>query len=206
MSNFNKDKLLVHDNTLENHSLQLSELAVTKADKSNLDKLQKNIDSHASKISNVEDKVAKNKENIAANKNAVDNHEKRISRNERILRQQAVVEAETRAAVIANAQGIYQNSEAIKTLNSRVDHLDDKLNKGMALMSAMATVDFQDVNAGEIGIGAGLGHYGNSQGVAVGVAYAPSDDFKINAKYSVSTSDVKTSAVGVGAVYKFKVR
>lgn len=31
---------------------------------------------------------------------------------------------------------------------------------------------FTDVNSGELGIGAGIGHYENSQSVAVGVAYA----------------------------------
>lgn len=148
-----------------------------------------------------------NNEKIAANKTATDKaiakNEDRITKNEKVLKETYQAQAE----VIANhAQAINENRNAIRSLNNRVDHLDDKLNKGMALMSAMTTVDFQDVNPGEMGIGAGIGSYGGSQGVAVGVAYSPSENFRINAKYSVSTSDIKTSAVGVGAVYKFKVR
>lgn len=165
----------------------------------NEDKIAKNtteIDKNKKDIAKVKDKADKNEKNIETNTKAIANHEKRI-RN---------VEAQTTDAIVANREAINQNSAAIKTLNNRMDQLDDKVNKGMALMSAMATVDFQDVNAGEIGIGAGLGHYGNSQGVAVGVAIAPSENLRVNAKYSVSTSNIKTSAVGVGAVYKFKVR
>ena len=178
----------------------------TKAIKQNTSDIKannQNIAKNKDDIAKLKNKSDKNEKNIDANKKAIANHEERITKNEKVLKQTYQAQAE----VLANhAQAINANRNAIRSLNNRVDHLDDKLNKGMALMSAMTTVDFQDVNPGEMGIGAGIGSYGNSQGVAVGVAYSPSENFRINAKYSVSTSDIKTSAVGVGAVYKFKVR
>ena len=90
-------------------------------------------------------------------------------------------------------------------LEKRVDNLDEKMNKGFSLMAAMNAVDFQNVQAGEMALGAGIGHYGNAQSVALGVAYAPTDDFNLNAKYSVTAGDVDSFAVGAGATYKFKV-
>jgi len=49
-------------------------------------------------------------------------------------------------------------------------------------MAAMNAVDFQNVQAGEMAIGAGIGHYGNAKSVALGVAYAPTDDFNLDRK------------------------
>ena len=72
-------------------------------------------------------------------------------------------------------------------------------------MAAMNAVDFQSVQAGEMAIGAGVGHYGNAQSVALGVAYSPVEDLTVNAKYSVTAGDIDSFAVGAGATYKFKV-
>ena len=98
------------------------------------------------------------------------------------------------------------NHEArITHLEDRVDRLDEKMNEGLSLMAAMNAVDFQNVEAGEMAIGAGFGHYGNAQSVAVGVAYAPTDNFNVNVKYSATAGNPESFAIGAGASYKFKV-
>ena len=94
----------------------------------------------------------------------------------------------------------------IDNLEKRVDNLDNKLNKGLSLMAAMNAVDFQDVSEGEMAIGAGVGHYGNAQSVAIGVAYAPTQNLNVNMKYSVTAGDVDSFAIGAGASYKFRVK
>ena len=90
-------------------------------------------------------------------------------------------------------------------LEKKVDHLDDKMNKGLSLMAAMNAVDFQNVQTGEMALGAGIGHYGNAQSVALGVAYSPVEDLTVNAKYSITAGDPDSFAVGAGATYEFKV-
>ena len=90
-------------------------------------------------------------------------------------------------------------------LEKKVDNLDNKMNKGLSLMAAMNAVDFQNVQTGEMAIGAGVGHYGNAQSVALGVAYSPVEDLTVNAKYSVTAGDADSFALGAGATYKFKV-
>lgn len=99
-----------------------------------------------------------------------------------------------------------RNRARLDEINERVSELDNKVNRGISLMAAMNAVDFQDVKPGEIGIGTGVGHFKNNEGVAVGIAFAPNENIKINAKYSVSTDDIKTSAVGIGGTVKFKIR
>ena len=110
------------------------------------------------------------------------------------------------AAQIDKFQGQMDKYEGrLSGLEKKVDHLDDKMNKGLSLMAAMNAVDFQSVQTGEMAIGAGVGHYGNAQSVALGVAYSPVEDLTVNAKYSVTAGDADSFAVGAGATYKFKV-
>ena len=111
------------------------------------------------------------------------------------------------AAQMDKFQGQMNNyGSRIDNLEKRVDNLDDKLNKGLSLMAAMNAVDFQDVSEGEMAIGAGVGHYGNAQSVAIGVAYAPTQNLNVNMKYSVTAGDVDSFAIGAGASYKFRVK
>ena len=102
-------------------------------------------------------------------------------------------------------QNFAQYDGRLSGLEKKVDHLDDKMNKGLSLMAAMNAVDFQNVQTGEMALGAGVGHYGNAQSVALGVAYSPVEDLTVNAKYSVTAGDADSFAVGAGATYKFKV-
>ena len=120
-------------------------------------------------------------------------------------------EAQTRAEEDIKIREEFAKADAainnrIDGVEQRIDNLDDKLNKGLSLMAAMNAVDFQDVNEGEMAIGAGFGHYGNAQSVAIGVAYSPVENLHVNAKYSVTAGDVDSFAVGVGASYKFRVK
>ena len=102
-------------------------------------------------------------------------------------------------------QNFAQYDGRLSGLEKKVDHLDDKMNKGLSLMAAMNAVDFQNIQTGEMALGAGIGHYGNAQSVALGVAYAPVEDLTVNAKYSITAGDPDSFAVGAGATYKFKV-
>ena len=107
---------------------------------------------------------------------------------------------------IADLRNDYtQVNGRLSGLEKKVDNLDNKMNKGLSLMAAMNAVDFQNVQTGEMAIGAGVGHYGNAQSVALGVAYSPVQDLTVNAKYSVTAGDVDSFALGAGATYKFKV-
>lgn len=146
---------------------------------------------------------------IKAREEADKNLETQINKNKE---EQAGIDKEqdskitTNETNIANLQQASNNHEArITHLEDRVDRLDEKMNEGLSLMAAMNAVDFQNVEAGEMAIGAGFGHYGNAQSVAVGVAYAPIDNFNVNVKYSATAGNPESFAIGAGASYKFKV-
>lgn len=95
---------------------------------------------------------------------------------------------------------------AIESNRSAISHLDKKVNKGTAMLVAMSNVDFQDVNAGEVAVGAGVGHYVGDQAVAIGVAYGVNDDFKVHAKFSGVAGNTHYNAIGGGLTYKFRTR
>ena len=135
---------------------------------------------------------------IEANKNAIADTNKQVETNKNTIA--------SNTNRIENLEDRYdQVNGRVSGLEKRVDHLDDKMNKGLSLMAAMNAVDFQNVQTGEMAIGAGVGHYGNAQSVALGVAYSPVEDLTVNAKYSVTAGDADSFAVGAGATYKFKV-
>ena len=162
------------------------------------------------------DAIAENKNQIAANKAEQDKVNAEQKENNK--QQQEAIEA-NKGNIAANRVDIDKNRDDITALQQnfdryegrlsglekKVDHLDDKMNKGLSLMAAMNAVDFQNVQTGEMALGAGIGHYGNAQSVALGVAYAPVEDLTVNAKYSITAGDPDSFAVGAGATYKFKV-
>lgn len=102
----------------------------------------------------------------------------------------------TNQQVADNTRRIDENAREIHDL--RRDH-----NNGMAQMSAMAAVDFVHVNPNKMKVGAGVGGYKGARAVAVGVAYAPTEHFLINAKWSTPTTTHRGSAFGIGATYEF---
>ena len=137
--------------------------------------------------------IETNKQNIEANKEAIDKETAdRVAADQEIMNN------------IEKYNGQYE--ARMNAMDKKIDNLDEKMNKGLSLMAAMNAVDFQDVQEGEMAIGAGVGHYGNAQSVAVGVAYSPSQNLNVNMKYSVTAGDVDSFAVGAGASYKFRVK
>ena len=137
--------------------------------------------------------IETNKQNIETNKNAIDKETAdRVAADQEIMNN------------IEKYNGQYE--ARMNAMDKKIDNLDEKMNKGLSLMAAMNAVDFQDVQEGEMAIGAGVGHYGNAQSVAVGVAYSPSQNLNVNMKYSVTAGDVDSFAVGAGASYKFRVK
>ena len=134
-------------------------------------------------------------------------------------------EADAKLGMKADKDSVYTKKESddkfmekadvkdLEATNARVSaneraikHLDSKLNKTTAMMTAMNNVDFQDVNAGEVAIGAGVGHFVGDQAVAVGVAYGVNDDLKVHAKWSGVAGDPHYNAIGGGLTYKFRTR
>lgn len=169
------------------NKIQDNNKIIASAEAKNIE-MQKDIEGNSVKIENNRKNIAKIEklhENSEKFQEKINNHEARIS---------------------AQEEEMMRTRAKMDDINSRIDRLDSKVNRGMSLMAAMTAIDFQDVRTGEVGIGAGLGHFENSQGIAVGVAYAPAENVRINAKYSVATDDIKTSAVGIGGTIKFRVR
>ena len=173
-------------NEEQNNNIKDNTAAIEDLKDSKLDKDTYETDKAAQKVTddNQNSKIEANSQAIEANKNAISSNTNRIEN------------LETEYA---------QVNGRVSGLEKRVDHLDEKMNKGLSLMAAMNAVDFQNVQTGEMAIGAGIGHYGNAQSVALGVAYAPAEDLTVNAKYSITAGDADSFAVGAGATYKFNV-
>ena len=171
--------------------------------------LTSKIEDNSKIIASVEAKNIKAQKDIELNSTKIEKNSKNIAKIEKLHENSERVQGTIdnhEARISAQEEEIMRTRAKMDDINRRIDNLNNKVNRGMSLMAAMTAIDFQNVRAGEIGIGAGLGHFENSQGVAVGAAYAPTENIRINAKYSVSTDNIKTSAIGIGGTIKFKMR
>lgn len=92
----------------------------------------------------------------------------------------------------------------ISNLEKETKHLNEKINKATAMSTAMSNVDFPQLQAGDVGVAAGIGHCQNVQAVAVGVGYAISDDFRIHTKLSAVAGNSHYNTIGGGVSYRFR--
>ena len=216
-----------NEDAIQGNTQQIVDLNNSKLDKEQYenDKLaqEKRDEDQDGKINNVSNRLESfkdqvNSDNAAQNEIIANNTQNIDDLKTENKNQQAAIDT-NKQDIAANKDAITQNKNDIADLRNdytqvngrlsglekKVDNLDNKMNKGLSLMAAMNAVDFQSVQAGEMAIGAGVGHYGNAQSVALGVAYSPVEDLTVNAKYSVTAGDADSFAVGAGASYKFKV-
>ena len=101
---------------------------------------------------------------------------------------------------------VQKNKQAIANNARRIEAVDRKVNKTAALSTAMASLDFGKVKTGKIAVGAGIGGYHNEQAVAVGVAYQPTEDLLLTAKFSGVTGNPKYNSYGASVSYQFSVK
>lgn len=102
-----------------------------------------------------------------------------------------------------NSEHIEKNSKRIDGLEKKVDGLESKMNKGLAMAAATSSIVYPHLGKGDLGIGAGIGGYGGSQAIAIGVAMQPTENVRINT--NVSTSDTSDTMYGAGVGYKFNI-
>ncbi|UUV18409.1 YadA-like family protein [Fusobacteria bacterium ZRK30] len=111
---------------------------------------------------------------------------------------------ETSYEAITSMNGdINKNSKRIDGLEKKVDGLESKMNKGLAMAAATSSIVYPHLGRGDVGIGAGMGGYGGSQAIAIGVAMQPTENVRINT--NVSTSDTSDTMYGAGVGYKFNI-
>ena len=151
------------------------------------------------------DNITTNTDNITTNTDNITTNTDNITTNTDNITTNTDNIATNTTDIATNAAGVATNASGITSLGNQLNNLDEKLNQGMSLLAAMDAIDFKNVEEGEMAFGVGTGYYGNSQAVAVGVAYAPTENLNVNAKYSLTTGSGNDYAAGVGAVYKFKL-
>ncbi|KID50081.1 hypothetical protein C095_01365 [Fusobacterium necrophorum subsp. funduliforme B35] len=141
---------------------------------------------------------------ITANKQAIDaeverskakddEHDKGITANKEAIDAEV---ARSTAEDLKHDKGIADNKKAIEELRRDSE-------EGIASVAAMSVLDFKGAPVGRVGIGAAIGGYRGKQAVAVGMAFAPSENLNFTGKVGLSTDDIRNSAYGVGVNYFF---
>lgn len=201
--NFNKVQSVVNQEITDRTGADAALQGQITTNKNDITTLSGKVTTLETKDTDLQNQITINKNDIAANKTAIETNKTNIANNKTAINQEI---SDRIAADTVLQNQISNNTSRIEGLEKSVDNLGDKMNKGMSLMAAMSAVEFQDVSEGEMAIGAGIGHYGDSQSVAIGVAYSPTQNLNVNMKYSVTAGDVDSFAIGAGASYKFRVK
>lgn len=115
----------------------------------------------------------------------------------------AAAEAYSRAESIRNSVDINQLKLNVEQNRKDISELRREHRKAIAQVAAMSSIDFGNVKARTIKVGAALGHYRDHTAIAVGAAVAPNDNWLINTKVATSTKSSKDVTFGLGATYEF---
>ena len=101
--------------------------------------------------------------------------------------------------VISTNKDLKENKKEEYASDYKSEEISDKTSRVTALGSAMGAVDLGKIEKRKFRIGAGVGSSNNTQAVAVGVGYAPTDRFRVNTKFSTSSTSKRASAISIGA-------
>lgn len=120
------------------------------------------------------------------------------------INKQVKAEISDNLGVVNN--NVAKNTHQIKNNTKRIGELDTKINKTTALTQATANLDFGNVKVGNTAIGLGVGNYNSETGVAVGIAYRPSENFFMSAKWSGLPGTGNYNSYGASATYQFNFK
>ena len=101
--------------------------------------------------------------------------------------------------IISTNKDLKENKKEEYTSDYKSEEISERTSRVTALGSAMGAVDLGKIEERKFRIGAGVGSSNNNQAVAVGVGYAPTDRFRVNTKFSTSSTSKRASAVSIGA-------
>lgn len=135
-------------------------------------------------------KIATNKQNIDSNSSNIKKHHTQINNN--------TIEIEN---LKKNNQKLADN---INNNSNNIQKLNTKLEKGLAITTAISGIEFIPIEKGEVAIGAAVSTYHEKQAIAIGIQGAPSENFRINSKIGVVPTKNTEFAGSIGASWKFK--
>ena len=108
--------------------------------------------------------------------------------------------------IISNYTEIQENKKAIENNAREIKRVDAKINKVAALSQATASLDWGQISVGNVGVGASIAQYSNETGIAVGVAYRPTDNFFMNLKWTGLAGEPHYNSIGASATYQFNFK
>ncbi|PID67189.1 MAG: hypothetical protein CR959_01500, partial [Fusobacteriales bacterium] len=103
------------------------------------------------------------------------------------------------------ADGVQDNDAVnvgqLRRVGNEVKEFKNETRAGLANAAAMSTLEFMDIGVNQATVGAAVGTYKGKQAIAVGVQAAPTENTRVHAKVSLSSS--KDAMAGIGASWRF---
>ncbi|RWC67850.1 MAG: hypothetical protein EOS30_27295, partial [Mesorhizobium sp.] len=174
--------------TLTNLPAQVAQNGIAIADlNSTVSSHTTQITANTTELADHETRIANNTSQISTNTQELANHETRITNNTN-----EIADLDTR--VTTNTSNITQLDGRVGALEAGLQGLDDQISEnrtearaGTALALATAGLRYDD-RPGKLSLAGGFGNFKGQSGLALGLGYNPSLDFRLNAALSATTN------------------
>ncbi|MFD0966495.1 YadA-like family protein [Seminibacterium arietis] len=152
--------------------------------------------------------IATNKQSIDTNKKAIEANAENIAANSQSIETNKTAIEINKTAIEANTTAISQlatkevavNRSDINRLDRRVNHLETKVERGLAAQSALSGL-FQPYNVGKFNLSAAVGGYNSQHAVAIGSGFRFNE--KIATKAGVAFTSGGNVSYNVGVNFEF---
>lgn len=156
--------------------------------------LNTTVNSHTTQITANTTELADHETRITNNTTELADHERRITSNTDAIAVNTVQISGLDTRVTANTTNIAQLDGRVGALESSFQHLGGQISEnrtearaGTALALATAGLRYDD-RAGKLSLAGGFGNFKGQSGLALGLGYNPSLDFRLNSAISATTN------------------
>lgn len=147
-------------------------------------------------IESIHNEIIEIEEDISVEKTTLSDEEKELFEKGK---KEYTLEELRASNLISTNKDLKENKKDEYNNDVKFEEISERTSRIMALGSAMGAVDLGKIEERKFRIGAGVGSSDNNQAIAVGVGYAPTDRFRVNTKFSTSSTSKKGSAISIGA-------
>jgi hypothetical protein len=169
-------------------------LATSTFDIATLENLPDQVSQNTTAISNLSTTVSNHTTQINAHTSELADHETRITNNTNAIAIHTTQIADLDTRVTTNTNNITQLDGRVGALESGFQDLGDRLSEnrtearaGTALALATAGLRYDD-RPGKLSLAGGFGNFKGQSGLALGLGYNPSLDFRLNGAISATTN------------------
>ena len=206
-----KGRLTKTESMLTKHNSTIKRLTETEKEhetgiKTNSDAIGDLKKLHASGMQNINNRINDMDVNMEATKQRLVTTESMLSEHNTTINSLTETQKEHQTGIKANSDAIRDlkklHASGMQNINSRINRMDKKLERGLAANAALAGL-MQPYNVGKFNITVGLGGYRSATAIAAGAGYRFSNSAAIKAGIATNTANFDDLSYNMSTAFEF---